>query len=251
MISLTFLILIVYIIMNNKAELKKATLSWRGITPGQTTEEQVLALLGEPNSIRESQGETVYQYTQPGTSYVLHYIYLKNHLLKGKIVSWLNVARGVDKENPYLIVQAIGKYGVVDTAINRFYYDHLSRGVLYIWANQGIALYGVPAGWLGIELPRDVKAQWELENRGQVGQKYLIYDPGGYFNFTSKCDVVISAVIFPPMDVKECWSKYGMRVSEPANHGEDFFSQSHNALAPCGTSSPPRCDRRFPTIDFT
>ena len=171
-------------------------------------------------------------------------------MFKGKVVSWLDVARGVDKDNPYFIFQAIDKYGVVDTAIHRWYYDRYSDGVLYIWANQGIALYGVPAWWLGIELPPDEKAQCELENRGQVGQKYLIYDPGGYFNFTSKCDVVISAVIFPPMEVKEFWSKYGMRFVEPGNIGKDFFFAEPqlliSTLRGVGLRPAPTCDRKSP-----
>ena len=215
------LIIVVYSFIGYKADSQQETLSWRGITPGQTTKEQVIALLGEPDEIGESHGETYFEYKVPDSKYQVHRIYFGYKVFRGAIVSWLDIVRGVDGNDPYIIHQAMLEYRNVDTAAQRRFGDVGSDEIIYVWAKHGIALVAVPPNWLGMELPADSKFQCELI--GQVPQKYFINDAGGYLNYSSACDVVVRTVIFPPMEFEKFWAKYGYRISRVYRPPEEYF----------------------------
>src|SRR5574338_673795 len=67
-------------------------LSWKGITPGITTEDQVLSILGAPSDIYDSDGEYYYEYQLEGLdSDHYHRIYFRYRLFKPRMVSWLDL----------------------------------------------------------------------------------------------------------------------------------------------------------------
>jgi hypothetical protein len=231
-VQLLLVIALFVLVMGSACQPKaqRITPSWQEITPGQTTKEQVLALLGEPDEIGEWDGETYFDYGVPDSRLASHKIFFRKQIFGGMIVSWMDVAKGINRKNPYYIYQALREYGFLDTATRRNFQDYGHLETLYVWSERGIALMATPPEILRMDTPEALSIL-ELHSlrveRGQIMQRYVIEDNSGYINYSSPYDVVMRVIIFPPMEFDEFWSTYRYKI-----HYDTFIARNYYFIEP-------------------
>ena len=205
------LLLVSMLIGCAKTKIKYATPSWRGITPGATTEEQVRSILGAPDEVGELDGHYYYEYRIQDLSSTTHYnrIYFQPHFLGDQIVEWMDIENGVDVSHPYTISNAIEEYQIpLDVISMRLKGDVTELGLIYMWAYEGVAMAGVSPKGFPLELSDKQREQCETAPPLMWVHTFTI-NPGVMMSLhEDPCDIVIRTVFFVPTDYEKAWQRF-------------------------------------------
>jgi hypothetical protein len=187
--------------------------SWRSITPGRSSADVVVDILGPPDIDRQEAEERVLEYRIPGRD-----IDQYNHriFLRSDVVAWIDVAVLAGPDDYYLIDAALEQYGrTVDRIVRtRPVRDVLSNEHVYIWAQEGVALIAVPAWELDLDLPaemstrcREAPTPEERHPDASVEQYPPELRPSA-----SPCHVVVRMILFTPVAFDEFCARYLPRI---------------------------------------